>query len=183
MAGEVPTEGVPRVTLRMALLLRAMGVRSYEPGVLVQLAEVMHTHGQDVLTDGEIRPSSSPQRRLSHRRRSFAALQFARTRPATAADQTATAPRHRRAPDDASQVKTHRRAIHGRPCIVASLYGRCRSGRSLVVTYLSPSARGPTGALSDRAPPPRALGHAPAPALSICGSLHRRPPRWPVTAR
>ena len=172
MAGEVPTEGVPRVTLRMALLLRAMGVRSYEPGVLVQLAEVMHTHGQDVLTDGEIGPTSSPQRRLSHRRRSFAALQFARTRPATAADQTAIPPRHRRAPDDAPQVKIYRRATPDRPRIATSAYGRCRSGRSLVVTYLSPSARGPTGALSDRAPPPRALGPAPAPALSICGSVH-----------
>ena len=36
-AATAPPQGVPRVAARMLLLLRALGVREYEPGVVVQL--------------------------------------------------------------------------------------------------------------------------------------------------
>ena len=38
-----PTPGVPRAALRVLLLLREMGVGSYEPGVALQLLEVGRT--------------------------------------------------------------------------------------------------------------------------------------------
>ena len=44
-------EGVPRVAIRILLLLRAMGVRSHMPGVALQLLEVMHGYTTDVLTE------------------------------------------------------------------------------------------------------------------------------------
>merc|ERR1719446_1600773 len=47
----VPPEGVPRVALRMLLLLRAMGVRAHSPNVVLQLLEVMHTYTSDILGD------------------------------------------------------------------------------------------------------------------------------------
>ena len=51
---EPPPPGVPRAALRVLLLLREMGVGSYEPGVALQLLEVMHAYAADVLTDAQI---------------------------------------------------------------------------------------------------------------------------------
>lgn len=54
-AGDMPgpPAGLPRAALRMLLLLREMGVSSYEPAVALQLLEVMHAYAADVLTDAQ----------------------------------------------------------------------------------------------------------------------------------
>lgn len=49
--GGPPPEGVPRAALRIMLLLRAMGVRSYSPAVALQLYEVAHAYGAELLHD------------------------------------------------------------------------------------------------------------------------------------
>ena len=49
-----PPPGLPRAAQRVLLLLRAMGVRSYEPGVVLQLLEVMQSYSADVLADAQI---------------------------------------------------------------------------------------------------------------------------------
>lgn len=46
-----PPEGVPRAALHLILMLRAMGVRKYEPGVMIMLLEVMHGYTSEVLKD------------------------------------------------------------------------------------------------------------------------------------
>ena len=52
-AARPPPEGLPRAAARMLLLLRAMGVRQYDPGVALQLLEVMHFYTAEVLTDAQ----------------------------------------------------------------------------------------------------------------------------------
>lgn len=53
-AAAEPPPGLPRSALRVLLLLRAMGVRQYEPGVVLQLLELMNAYTSDVLTDAQI---------------------------------------------------------------------------------------------------------------------------------
>lgn len=52
-SAELPP-GLPRSALRVLLMLRAMGVRQYEPGVVLQLLELMNAYTADVLTDAQI---------------------------------------------------------------------------------------------------------------------------------
>ena len=52
-AARPPPEGLPRAAARMLLLLRAMGVRQYDPGVALQLLEIMNFYTVEVLTDAQ----------------------------------------------------------------------------------------------------------------------------------
>ncbi|KAL3894519.1 MAG: hypothetical protein SGPRY_013788, partial [Prymnesium sp.] len=46
-----PPVGVPRLALKIILLLRAMGVRDYEPSVVAMLLELVHSYTSVVLKD------------------------------------------------------------------------------------------------------------------------------------
>lgn len=46
-----PPDGIPRASLRIMLILRAMGIRSYSPAVVIQLYEIMHAYGAELLLD------------------------------------------------------------------------------------------------------------------------------------